>query len=55
MSLGALLALLVLGASLFVLVFAPGAPAWLPWAMFAMLAVALLTGGVPIWPRPPSA
>lgn len=46
MSIGWLLALLVLLASLFVMVFKPAAPEWLPAAMDAMLALAIMLSPV---------
>lgn len=52
MSVGALLAILVLGAALLVMVFKPAAPDWLPYALDAMLAVAILLSPFPVkWPN----
>lgn len=55
MSLGWLLALLVLLASLFAIVFASNVPPWLEWVLIAMLALAMLVSDVrfPWRPVPP--
>lgn len=51
MSVGWLLALLVLLGALFVMVFKPAAPEWLPYAMDAMLALAIMLSPV-TWKAP---
>lgn len=54
MSLGWLLALLVLVASVIAVVFSAATPAQLPWVLFAMLAIAILVSDVVFpWRRTP--
>lgn len=54
MSIGWLLALIVLLAALFAAVFAANVPSWLEWALFILLALAMLLSDVRFpWRVPP--
>lgn len=51
MSIGALIAIVVLVICVVALVFAPGSPSWLPFALIGSLAVAVLLSPFPVkWP-----